>query len=50
MWHVWGRRKMFRGVWWENQYEGGRLKDLSVDGMIMLKWNIKKWDGRNGLD
>jgi len=24
-------------------------EDLGVDGWIILKWIIKKWDGRHGL-
>jgi len=26
------------------------LKDLGLDGRIMLKWILKKWNGRHGLD
>jgi hypothetical protein len=30
--------------WWENLREGARLKDPDVNGKIILKWILEKWD------
>jgi hypothetical protein len=33
------------GFEWGNMKERGHLKDLGVDGRIILKWIFNKWDG-----
>jgi hypothetical protein len=33
-------------LWYENLKERGDCKNLGVDGRIILKLMIKKWDGR----
>jgi hypothetical protein len=48
MWHVGVRGEMHAGFWWENSRARNHLKDLEVDGRIILKWIFKKWD--EGMD
>jgi hypothetical protein len=38
------RRGAYR-VWWGDLKETDHLKDLSIDGRIILKWILNKWDG-----
>ena len=40
MWHVWERRHILyiQGCGGENLRERGNLENLSVDGIIILKW------------
>ena len=40
-----GRMMSYTGFWWGNLRERDHLEDLSVDGMVTLKWIFKKWDG-----
>ena len=35
---------MHTGFWWGNQTERDHLEDLGIDGKIILKWILKKWD------
>jgi hypothetical protein len=37
MWHVWGKTEIHTGFWWGSLKEGDHLKDLDVDGCILLK-------------
>ena len=39
---------MYAGFWWGNLREADYLEDPDIDGRIILKWIIKKWDG--GMD
>jgi len=45
-----GRGEVHTGFWWGNLRERDHLEDPGVDGIIILKWNFKKWDGEYGLD
>jgi hypothetical protein len=37
------RRGAYR-VWWGDLRERDHLKDLGLNGRIILKWIFKKWD------
>jgi hypothetical protein len=38
------------GFWWGNQRDGDHLKDPGVDGRIILKWILEKWEEEHELD
>jgi hypothetical protein len=40
-----GRGEMQTRFWWGHLREGEHLKDIGVDGRIILKWIFKTWDG-----
>ena len=40
---------MHTAVWWGNMRERDHLKDLGVDGRIILKWTFVKYDEGLGL-
>ena len=40
-----GRREVCKGFLWENLKESGHFENLGIDGTIILKWIIKKWEG-----
>ena len=41
---------MHAEFWWENLRERDALEILGVDGIIILKWILKKWDRGHWLD
>jgi hypothetical protein len=45
MWHVWGTGEVHTGFWWGDLRERDHLKELGVDGRIILKLILKKLDG-----
>jgi hypothetical protein len=45
-----GKGEVYTGLWWGNLREREHLEDPRVDGRIILRWILRKWDGRHGLD
>jgi hypothetical protein len=43
---VWGRGEMLTGFWWGNLKERDHVENPGIDGRIILKWTLEKWDGR----
>jgi hypothetical protein len=43
------RGEAYTGFWWGNLRERGRVGDPGVDGMIILRWILRKWDV-DGMD
>jgi hypothetical protein len=39
-----GKREVHKGFWWGDLREADHLEDPGVDGRIILKWILKKWD------
>jgi hypothetical protein len=35
---------VYTGFWWGNLRERDHLEDAGVDGRIILRWILRKWD------
>jgi hypothetical protein len=46
MYHIWNRRKMHKKLWYINLKEGAHVVDLCTVGRIVVKWILKKWEGK----
>jgi len=46
MWQVSVLAEVYTGFWWGGPREGDHWEDLGIYGKIILKWIIKKWDGK----
>jgi hypothetical protein len=46
MWHVWGDKEMHAELWLGNLKERNHVEDLGVDGSMIIKWTLYKWDVR----
>jgi hypothetical protein len=42
--HVWGIGEAYTGFRWGNLRERYDLGDLGLDGRIIRKWILRKWD------
>jgi hypothetical protein len=42
---TWGRVEVHTGFQWGNLREGDHIEDLGIDGRVILKWILEKWDG-----
>jgi hypothetical protein len=45
-----GREEVYAGFWWGNLRERDHLKDLDVNGRIIIRWIFRNWDVGQGLD
>jgi hypothetical protein len=43
-----GRGERHTGFWWGNLKERGHVEDVGIDGRVILKWILRKWDA--GMD
>jgi len=46
MWHAWKGREVHTECWLGNAKNREHNEELCVDRRIILKWTLKKWDGR----
>jgi hypothetical protein len=49
MYHLRRKGEVYKGFWYGDPREKDHLRDPGVDGRIILKWILKKSDGRHGL-
>jgi hypothetical protein len=45
MWHVWGEERGAYRILVGKPERKNPLKELGVDGRILLEWIFKNWDG-----
>jgi len=38
------RGEVYTGLWWGNLMERDHLGDPGIDGRIILRWILRKWD------
>jgi hypothetical protein len=43
--HVWGRGEVYTVCWWGKFRERDHLEDPEIDGRIILRWILRKWEG-----
>jgi hypothetical protein len=42
---MWDAGYVHIGYWWVHLRERNHLKDMKVDGRIIIKWFFKRWNG-----
>jgi len=45
MWRVWRRGEVGTGFWWGNLRERDHWGDPDIDGRILLRSTLRKWEG-----
>jgi hypothetical protein len=45
MWQVWGRGEVCTGFWWGSLRERDHWGDPDVEGRIILRGILRKWEG-----
>jgi hypothetical protein len=45
-----GSGEVNTGFWWGDLRETDHLEDLGVNGRVILRWIIRKWDVGHGLN
>ena len=50
MWRIWGRIEVYAGFWWGNLRERNYSGDAGIDGRIILRCIVRKWDVGCGVD
>ena len=45
VWHVWRKGEVYTRIWWGKRRERDYSGDQDVDGRIILRWILRKWDG-----
>jgi hypothetical protein len=41
-----GGGEVYTGFWWKSMKERDHLEDSGIDGRIILRWIIRKWNVR----
>ena len=45
MWHVWRKGEVCTRFWWGNLRERDHWGDQDIDGRLILRWLLMKWEG-----
>jgi len=45
-----GKGEVYTGFWWRNMRDRDHLEDQGIDGRIILRRILRKWNWGHGLD